>query len=84
MKQLPVRLLVLAVDMAVNFFTLETQQPVSPGGSWPAGSIAFIVIFNAVVILGIYAVDLFIVTMRKFNTRYQIGERVIAGHLHEE
>ena len=84
MGQLPVRLLVLAVDMAVNFFTLATKQPGSPGGALPAESIAFIVIFNAVVILGIYAADLFIVTMRKFNTRYKIGERVIAGHLHEE
>ncbi len=84
MGQLPVRLLVLVVDMAVNFFTLATQQPASPGGSWSASSITFIVIFNAVMILGIYAVDLFIVTMRKFNTRYKIGERVIDGHLHEE
>jgi hypothetical protein len=70
--------------MAVNFFTLVAKQPVSPGGSWPADSIAFIVIFNAVLILGIYAVDLVIVKMRKFTTELKIGERVINGDFHVE
>lgn len=82
-QQLMIRLSVLVLDIAINFFTLQTQR-VSLEGAWSIDSVMFIVIFNATLIMGIYVTDLMIVVMRKFNTRLKIGERVINGHLQEE
>jgi hypothetical protein len=45
--------------------------------SWQA--VVFIVAFNAIVMMVIYAVDLAIVLTRKFKTRMAIAETVIHG-----
>jgi hypothetical protein len=80
MSQLGIRMLVLLVDIAANAFALGALQAFSiePNYAW------FIIILNAVLILGIYAADLFIVTAREYMERFNIGKRVMDGKLHEE
>ena len=84
MQQLPVRLIVWLVDIVVNAYYASDPRAVFSFGSLHLNNVAFIVVFNASLIMGIYATDLFIVTMRRLNTRIKIGERVITGHVHEE
>ena len=79
--QLVFRVILILVDMLVNYQTMVTKQPFFPGVSMDY--VWFIVLFNAGMILFILFVDLITVAWRRFRTNYVVGEGITDLHKHE-